>query len=406
MTESAPRSSKWRIRWAEHQNARRGQDYVAAIDAWRRQDADLRAMRHAAASFTGVRDSGSLSVPLRRDERIYLTLAGVQAVEAPHAAGLPAVTTTIPPVTATAGPVPAGIRVRDNGQVLVTSRRLVFLGPRNNREWSYDRLTGLIHDPTAPMTLMRVSNRKAVSGVLIDPPAAASFRFNLQLAIADAAGDRAGLVAYLDHLIGDHDHVRPAPPTAAEPAQAPIRAAWSPLRIVGAGAAVFVLLMCVIAVLLPDPAVTPVPPSDIAAGTTTTTPAGPELVTQPTPKPPSPSSTTSTATASAEAPTAAAPKPTTVRPRAKLKPTSKPAPKPKPVNLCGAPKNPLGYNFCGGSQIRTPDFDACTYFDCIDAFWDGKGYMIQCDDGMVSMSGGRQGSCSHHGGNRRTVYRR
>jgi hypothetical protein len=32
--------------------------------------------------------------------------------------------------------------------------------------------------------------------------------------------------------------------------------------------------------------------------------------------------------------------------------------------------------------------------------------MEQCTDGMVSMSGGRSGSCSHHGGNRRPVYRR
>jgi hypothetical protein len=30
--------------------------------------------------------------------------------------------------------------------------------------------------------------------------------------------------------------------------------------------------------------------------------------------------------------------------------------------------------------------------------------MIECADGKVSMSGGRQGSCSQHGGNRRTVY--
>jgi hypothetical protein len=30
--------------------------------------------------------------------------------------------------------------------------------------------------------------------------------------------------------------------------------------------------------------------------------------------------------------------------------------------------------------------------------------MIECDDGMVSMSGGRQGSCSHHRGNNRTVH--
>jgi hypothetical protein len=44
-----------------------------------------------------------------------------------------------------------------------------------------------------------------------------------------------------------------------------------------------------------------------------------------------------------------------------------------------------------------PKPDVCSYFDCIDNFWNGKGYMMQCQDGMVSMSGGRPGSCSYHG---------
>jgi hypothetical protein len=75
------------------------------------------------------------------------------------------------------------------------------------------------------------------------------------------------------------------------------------------------------------------------------------------------------------------------------------------VSLCGAPSNPYGYNYCSrGPRIYNPKPDICSYFDCIPAFWDGVGYMIECDDGMVSMSGGRQGSCSHHRGNNRTVY--
>jgi hypothetical protein len=86
--------------------------------------------------------------------------------------------------------------------------------------------------------------------------------------------------------------------------------------------------------------------------------------------------------------------------------TTKPKPKPKPVELCGAPANPLGYNFCGGSHVTSPDPDTCVYFDCIASFDDGQGYMEQCEDGTVSMSGGRSGSCSHHGGNRRPVYQR
>ena len=89
-------------------------------------------------------------------------------------------------------------------------------------------------------------------------------------------------------------------------------------------------------------------------------------------------------------------------PRPKRTTTS---PVPKKVDLCGAPQNPYGYNFCGGSLIYSPKSGVCGYFDCIDYFYNGKGYMIQCRDGMFSMSGGRRGSCSHHGGNRRPVYK-
>ncbi|MQA28020.1 MAG: hypothetical protein GEU94_21785 [Micromonosporaceae bacterium] len=103
-------------------------------------------------------------------------------------------------------------------------------------------------------------------------------------------------------------------------------------------------------------------------------------------------------------------------PPATKSPPSKPPTKPKtttakpkrttakPVNLCGAPQNPYGYGFCGGSYIYKPKAGVCSYCRCIDYFWNGKGYMIQCKDGMVSMSGGRRGSCSHHDGNRRPVF--
>ncbi|MGH3663796.1 MAG: hypothetical protein ACRDTQ_18315 [Micromonosporaceae bacterium] len=77
---------------------------------------------------------------------------------------------------------------------------------------------------------------------------------------------------------------------------------------------------------------------------------------------------------------------------------------PKPAEGCGAPKNPHGYNYCSGSFIEDPEPDTCDYFDCLDSFDDGQGYMVQCKDGMVSMSGGRPGACRTHGGAWRPVY--
>ena len=72
---------------------------------------------------------------------------------------------------------------------------------------------------------------------------------------------------------------------------------------------------------------------------------------------------------------------------------------------CGAPKNPYGYNFCGtGGQISNPASDVCDYFNCIASFWNGSGYMVECNDGDYSMSGGIRGACSDHQGVERTVY--
>jgi hypothetical protein len=73
-------------------------------------------------------------------------------------------------------------------------------------------------------------------------------------------------------------------------------------------------------------------------------------------------------------------------------------------SLCGAPANPYGYNLCGtGNEITTPSSDICAYFKCIDNFGNGNGYMVECNDGMYSMSGGIDGVCSDHHGEGRAV---
>lgn len=77
---------------------------------------------------------------------------------------------------------------------------------------------------------------------------------------------------------------------------------------------------------------------------------------------------------------------------------STPAPVPT-GGSCGAPDNPWGYNFCGpDSPIYSAPDDFCDYFDCIANFPYGTGYVVQCEDGMFSQSGGRLGACSFHGG--------
>lgn len=88
-------------------------------------------------------------------------------------------------------------------------------------------------------------------------------------------------------------------------------------------------------------------------------------------------------------------------------PVAAPAPPPPlpPQNLCGAPPNPWGYNFCGGNVIYSPPGNFCSYFNCIPSFWmSTNGYVDECQDGTYSHSGGRQGACSYHGGELRPLY--
>jgi hypothetical protein len=147
---------------------------------------------------------------------------------------------------------------------------------------------------------------------------------------------------------------------------------------------------------LADAVLSPAPPA-------TTSPPAPAPTTSsvvPTLAPTTPVPRTTPHPPATRPPTTVAPtKPATTRP-----PKASPPPSTTKPALCGAPANPYGYNFCGrGGYVRDPPLDVCTYFDCIPNFWNGKGYMEECQDGTYSMSGGRSGSCSHHGGNRRVV---
>jgi hypothetical protein len=202
-------TGRWRVRWAEKENARRR----AAYEAWGIEDAELRSMRSTAASFFGsAAPDSALRAALYPGESVYLTVAGARFVEPRHVDAMPPVGAPFLPPSAPTGRVAAG----GAGTAVVTSRRLLFLGPGFTREWAYGSLTGLLDDARAPMTLLR-ADASAPSGVVTPPAAAKGFRFLLRLAVADAFGGRAGLVAEIDQLAAWHQQRRPAPPVAADP---------------------------------------------------------------------------------------------------------------------------------------------------------------------------------------------
>jgi hypothetical protein len=95
----------------------------------------------------------------------------------------------------------------------------------------------------------------------------------------------------------------------------------------------------------------------------------------------------------------------TAKPTATPKPTPTDTVESQPTCIPGAVNcNPWGYNFSPGNLIYTPPAGFCSYFTCISSFGNGSGYIVQCQDDMFSKSGGKQGSCSRHGGDKRPLY--
>ncbi|GAA2188751.1 hypothetical protein [Micromonospora lupini] len=380
MARTESTGSTWRYRWAQRQNVRRVSTYRGAETAWRRRDDELRRLRALAADFEGSAAAGAgLPLELVDDEVVLWALPAAQLVEVRHTTVLPAPDLT---VAASAAPLrprrPDGVRVTDAGMAVITSRRLVLLGGRGRRDWAYGRMTGLAHDPAAPVTLIQVLDRRRASGLLLPTDAAADFRFKLTLAFADAIEQRAAVLAQLDELIAEHDQLKPFRPAVATPAQARLSSFVPGGRRTIAVAAGIALL--VPAALFDSNPSDPTGGAEVAAAATPASPPGapPALL---RPAVPAPARTTAPKRTSAPRPSSTA----TTGPR------------------CGAPENPLGYDFCGGTRIRKPAAEVCDWFDCVPQFWAGRGYLVQCRDGSVSLTGGRAGACADHRGVRRTI---
>lgn len=387
MTDST--GSTWRYRWAHRQNERRQRTFRAADEAWRQRDEELRRLRTLAGSFHGSAEAGAgLPMELAPGEVVFWTLPAAQLVEVRHTAVLPAPELAVDPDPPVLRPRrPEGVKVVDAGLAVLTNRRLVLLGGRGRRDWAYGRMTGLSHDPAAPVTLIQVLDRRRTSGLLLPTGAVADFRFKLTLAFADAIEQRAAVIAQLDALIEEHTAAQPVRPAVLTPAQARVSAALpGGRRTVAVGIA---LALVVPAMLFEsDPPVRP--GSEMAAAATPGTSA--------TPPPPSVAPAVRNATAST-------PKPGRARPTRPAAPTTRhPTPQPRGERRCGAPANPFGYDFCGGDRIRRPDRDVCDWFDCVPGFWSGRGWLVQCRDGSVSLSGGQRDSCARNDGYRRTFW--
>ena len=387
MTDST--GSTWRYRWAHRQNERRQRTFRAADQAWRQRDEELRRLRTLAGSFHGSADAGAgLPMEMAPGEVVFWTLPAAQLVEVRHTAVLPAPELAVDPDPPVLRPRrPEGVKVVDAGLAVLTNRRLVLLGGRGRRDWAYGRMTGLSHDPAAPVTLIQVLDRRRTSGLLLPTGVVADFRFKLTLAFADAIEQRAAVVAQLDELIEEHTAVRPVRPAVLTPAQARVSAALPGGRRT---VAVGIALALVVPAMLFESDPPGRPGSELAAAAT------PAPSATPTPAPVAPAVRIEATTT---------PHPRRARPTPPAAPTARHAtPQPPGERRCGAPANPFGYDFCGGDRIRRPHRDVCEWFDCAPGFWSGRGWLVQCRDGSVSLTGGQRDSCARNDGFRRTFW--
>lgn len=429
----------WRARWVNRENERRRTAYETAVEAWRRRDMELREF----CAWTEEPEPRAetpvgLPVALDQDEVVATVQSGAELLEvtARHTAGLPAPELAVVPLedSVRVRGLTKGVAVVDAGMAVVTDRRLILIGRLGVREWPYRQLTGVAHHPAEPFTLLHEHGPGRIRGVRVPPTAASAFRLRLTVAYAEAVGERDALRDRLDEAVVAHWRTRPAAPTPATPAEAPAAARLARPALVAAVAVLVALAGVAGAVRWSAtdrpvvgmdfdgrPGATSADPDDpsqstaVGAPLSSTAPtAGPQRdattapgtsgpatapgpgsgpVTSPGPGPTDGASPTRpSGWPSASSTGGGSPSPTTG------------SPSPAPVDLCGAPENPYGYNYCGGSYINDPPADVCDWFDCVPTFWNGKGYVVQCEDGLVSMTGVPGGPCADHGGTRRPVY--
>ena len=167
-----------RSRWARRENARREAAYRQSLSTWQAEAAELDWMATTARSFVG---SPHATVVLKRGEVAFSEYSAARLVEAQGSIGddlggysafsyatAKGIRHDVVGGKGTHLPGADELKIIDAGPVTITDQR-VLLQASHNREWAFTKLLGIWHDDTRPLTLMAVSNRKKISGLLYAP---------------------------------------------------------------------------------------------------------------------------------------------------------------------------------------------------------------------------------------------
>ncbi|MGC1212146.1 MAG: hypothetical protein WA890_12875, partial [Micromonospora sp.] len=200
------------MRWATRENARRRRAHEDAVEAWCLRGIRLQRLRASAEDHPSIRPA--VPVDLAHDETVVAVQPSTGLLTVPRHADLPRAELSAVPVEQpeSSSALPEGSRVTEAGTAVVTDRRVILVGRRRTRQWTYAELSGLTHHPTVPVTLLHGPTGALVAGLRVPRGAAARFRLRLTLAYADATGQRRAVLARLDEAVAANRRTRPPSP--------------------------------------------------------------------------------------------------------------------------------------------------------------------------------------------------
>ena len=372
----------------ERQRARRQAAHDQALGAWERERRELEDAIADVEGFDGWAPSevpGGLELAAKRGERVYLVARGAGLVEHQRSGGTWtggysgfSVRLTrnlrwhVGGNRGTYQPGPEEPALLDTGTVTITDRRVVFQGAKQSREWTFSKLLGYQHLDEAPITVLQVSNRQRVSGVLYDGETGETFQRRLAIAVGRATVGIDSVLAGLRAELAAHDAARPSG-SASAPVPAPARPAattslaryrgWPTWARIGAPITAALVVLMLIAGITAPPEETEL--ANDGEATTTTTEAERTTTTEKkaTTTTEAPTTTTTEAPTTTTAPPPPPPPTTTT--------TAAPPPPPPPPVVQPPPAARSG----GCHPSYTPCVPIASDVDCAGGEGDGPEYV-------------------------------
>jgi hypothetical protein len=205
--------------------------YQQQLQSWKGALTKAEELLETARVFSGT-PAAEAEVPLvaKKDERVFLHITGAGLVEPRRLPGqwkgghsgvsfriAKGVHWRVGGTRGTYEQAAEALSTIDQGDVVITDKRVVFLGGKQTREWAFAKLMGVQHDERVGETYMQVSNRQKVSGIGYGAAAAQDVMFRLSLALAHHNDTVEKMVADLEDDVRTLRAERPRDPSLELP---------------------------------------------------------------------------------------------------------------------------------------------------------------------------------------------